>query len=74
MSSVKIGIIGAGSAVFSLKLVSDLCKTKTLWGSTVTLMDIDQSRLEGAFFLAKRFAKEVGADLNFEKTLDLDKA
>lgn len=46
MPAVKIGIIGAGSAVFSLRLVSDLCKTPGLSGSTVTLMDIDEERLD----------------------------
>ncbi|MDK2945005.1 MAG: hypothetical protein PWQ24_1720, partial [Mesotoga sp.] len=46
MSSVNISIIGAGSAVFSLRLVSDLCKTEGLYGSKVTLMDINQDRLD----------------------------
>ncbi|MDD2334852.1 MAG: hypothetical protein PHD38_10655, partial [Mesotoga sp.] len=45
MSAVNISIVGAGSAVFSLRLVSDLCKTIGLHGSTITLMDIDERRL-----------------------------
>jgi translation elongation factor EF-Ts len=35
----KITIIGAGSAVFSLGLVRDLCLTPGLRGSTVCLME-----------------------------------
>ena len=41
MSSVKITIIGAGSAVFSLALVKDVCLTQSLAGSTVCFMDIN---------------------------------
>ena len=40
-----IAIIGAGSAVFSLGLIRDLCLTERLHGSTVRLMDIDEARL-----------------------------
>ncbi len=36
----KICIIGAGSAVFSINLVKDICINKNFRGSTVTLMDI----------------------------------
>lgn len=74
MPSVKIGIIGAGSAVFSLRLVSDLCKTPALYGSLVTLMDIDEERLEAVYILAKRYVEEVGAELKFEKTKNLEDA
>jgi len=34
MSGIKISIIGAGSAIFSLRLVGNLCKTKSLSGSS----------------------------------------
>ncbi|AEH51496.1 alpha-glucosidase AglA [Pseudothermotoga thermarum] len=74
MASVKIAIIGAGSAVFSMRLVNDLCKTKGLAGSLVSLMDIDQKRLEGVYDLARRYVEELGADLKFEKTMDLEVA
>ncbi len=74
MSTVKITIIGAGSAVFSMRLVNDLCKTKGLSGSLVCLMDIDQRRLDGVYDLAQRYVKELGADLKFEKTTDLEAA
>lgn len=58
MPAVKIGIIGAGSAVFSLRLVSDLCKTPGLSGSTVTLMDIDEERLDAVLTIAKSTLKK----------------
>lgn len=36
MVDIKISIIGAGSAVFSISLIKDLCLTPNLSGSTVT--------------------------------------
>ena len=74
MSSVKISVIGAGSAVFSLRLVSDLCKTPSLSGSVVTLMDIDEERLEAVHILAERLVEEFGGDIKFEKTTSLEDA
>ena len=66
----KIALIGAGSAVFSVSLIRDLCLTPNLAGSVVTFMDIDESRLDGAFNLCRRFAEEVGIQLNLERTTD----
>lgn len=66
----KIALIGAGSAVFSLSLIRDLCLTPNLAGSVVSFMDIDESRLEGACTLCRRFADEVGIRLDLEKTTD----
>jgi len=66
----KIALIGAGSATFSLKLIRDLCLTPSLADSTVTLMDIDAERLEGAWHLARRYAEELGRPLRIEKTTD----
>jgi alpha-galactosidase len=66
----KICIIGAGSAVFSLSLIRDLCLTPNLRGSTISLMDIDQERVEAVYTLCKRYAIEVGIALHLEKTTD----
>ncbi len=74
MAKTNISIIGAGSAVFSLRLVSDLCKTVGLHGSKVTLMDIDESRLNSVHTLASRFTSEMNTELIFEKTTDLREA
>jgi alpha-galactosidase len=66
----NICIVGAGSAVFSLNLVRDLCLTPSLRGSRVTFMDIDQARLDGIHGLASRYAQEIGIALELHKTTD----
>lgn len=67
---IKISLIGAGSAVFSLNLIKDICLTPGLAGSTVSLMDVDAGRLEAAYGLCRRYAEEVGMRLNLERTTD----
>jgi alpha-galactosidase len=44
--AIKLGVIGAGSATFSLGLVRDLCLADSLRGSLVTFMDVDRGRLK----------------------------
>ncbi len=44
---MKVTIIGAGSAEFSLGLVKDLCLTEGLAGSHVCFMDINYGRTFG---------------------------
>ncbi len=70
MVKVKIAVIGAGSIAWSATLIRDLCLTKSLWGSTIVLMDINKERLDLIYTFAKRYSSEVKADLNFEKTMD----
>lgn len=70
MTKLKISIIGAGSGEFSMGIVRDLAFTPSLWGSTVSFMDIDKTRLDSIYEVASRYTREVGADLKFEKTLD----
>jgi alpha-galactosidase len=60
--------------VFSLNLIRDLCLTPNLQGSTVSFMDINERRLDTAFTLCSRYAKEVGTRLTLEKTLDRRKS
>ena len=71
MSGIKLSIIGAGSAIFSLRLVGDFCKTKGFSGSMVSLMDVDEKRLNSVYDLAQRYAVLLGTDLKFEKTTDI---
>lgn len=71
MSSAKISFVGAGSVRFALKLIGDLCKTKGLSGSFVSLMDIDEKHLDAVYNLVKRYTSELGANITFEKTKDL---
>jgi alpha-galactosidase len=68
--SVRISVIGAGSATFSLGLVKDLCLNKNLAGSQVSFMDIDSERLESVTKMAVRYTEELGSDLHFEQTTD----
>ena len=68
--SVKITVIGAGSAEFSLGLVKDLSLTPSLAGSHISFMDINPERLDMIHSFATRYADEVGADLTLDKTTD----
>ena len=70
MVDVKISIIGAGSAVFSLSLIKDLCMSPNLEGSTVSFMDIDKERLDAVYELCSRYAREMNIKLRLEKTTD----
>src|SRR5690606_37086207 len=67
---IKLSVIGAGSATFSLGLVKDICLTDSLNGSLISFMDIDQERLQAIHKLGERYAAELGADLRFESTTD----
>jgi alpha-galactosidase len=66
----KLALIGAGSAIFSLNLIKDLCLTKKLADLRVTLMDLDAERLKAAYELCTRYATEAGAKLVIERTMD----
>ena len=70
MVDVKISIIGAGSAVFSLSLIKDLCMSPNLEGSTVSFMDINKERLDAVYELCSRYAREMNIKLRLEKTTD----
>jgi len=70
MVEVKISIIGAGSAIFSISLIKDLCLTPSLSGSTVSLMDISGERLDAVHAICTRYAEETGSRLRVEKTLN----
>jgi len=71
---VKIAIIGAGSAIFSLNLIGDLCLTESLQGSTISLMDINERRLDAIYLLCRRYAEEMGRDFRIEKTMERRRA
>ena len=71
---MKITLIGAGSAVFSLSMIKDICLTPNLAGNTICLMDIDEERLENAYKLCKRYAAELGTKLELERTTSREEA
>lgn len=73
-TAIRVSVIGAGSAQFSLGLVKDLCLTPSLAGSEVCFMDINPERLDMIHKLATRYAAELGADLRFERTTEREAA
>ncbi len=74
MANIKIAFIGAGSVRYTLTLISDLCKIKELKDSFVSLMDIDEERLEAVYKLSKRLNNELSSSLTIEKTKNLQEA
>jgi alpha-galactosidase len=58
---VKIAVIGAGSAVFPVGLVKDVCLTPNLASSLIAFMDVDQDRLDMIHLLALPFNREMDA-------------
>ena len=42
---------------------------KSAPGSTFSLVDVNEQRLDAAYGLAKRYAKELGVEIKFEKSL-----
>jgi len=72
--SIKVTVIGAGSVVFSLGLVKDLCLTEGLRGSKVCFMDINQERLDIIHRLGARYADDLGADIQFQSTLNREES
>ena len=68
--AIKVSVIGAGSAQFSLGLVKDLCLTEGLASSHVSFMDVDEERLDMIYQLATRYARQLGSSLTFDKTTE----
>jgi len=66
----EITIVGAGSARFSLDFILDLCATPSLWGGSLTFMDINRERLDLVERLARRYCRETGADYRISATTD----
>lgn len=64
----KIGVIGAGSGMFSLNMIKDLCLTPNLNDSEICFMDINEERLDAAYNLCKRYSEETGVELMITKT------
>lgn len=67
---VKIAIIGAGSAVFSQRLITDILSIDGLQGGVFALVDIDTERLEIAHQLAELTVRRSGKSWTIEATTD----
>jgi alpha-galactosidase len=66
----KITLIGAGSAVFTRALCSDILLSPVLERSTISLMDIDADRLEQARALVQALVDGRGLAATVEATTD----
>ena len=70
----KIATIGAGSVVFTHRLLQDVVSTPALSDAEIWLMDLDLGRLElmGAF--VRRLVAETGVSARIETTTDRQRA
>jgi len=65
----KITIIGAGSLVFTNRLIGDILSFPELGDSEIFLMDIDEARLNLIAQLAQKMVKERGGKAKIEASL-----
>jgi len=70
----KITIIGAGSLLFSRQLIGDILSYPELSESTMSLMDIDERRLNLIARLARKMADDKGWNAKIEATTNRQKA
>lgn len=68
--AIKISVLGAGSSVFSMNLIKDICMTQSLHGSEICFMDIDPVRLRASVELCTRLAAERACPLRIHATTD----
>ncbi len=66
----KITFIGAGSVVFTRNLCNDILLTPALQGSTISLMDVDPTRLAQARDLVQALVNRRGLPARVEATTD----
>ena len=66
----NIVLIGAGSTSFSIELLRDIATLPSLSGSTLSLVDIDQGRLDMAQYLVNKYCLESGLSLKVKAYTD----
>ena len=71
---VKIVMIGAGSHVFTAKLVGDFLSWPELRDGTISLVDIDEERLELIKAYTQRLVDQNGFETKVEATSNRRKA
>ncbi|MEK6647311.1 MAG: alpha-galactosidase [Candidatus Firestonebacteria bacterium] len=71
---VKTTIVGAGSVIFSQKIIMDVLGFEELKNCKFTLMDINLKKLENSFSLTKRAIEDNNLSAKLEKTNNLDNA
>ncbi len=72
--SIKVAILGAGSAVFARQLMTDLLVTPGLARGTFALVDIDEERLALARRIAQVMVERSGREWRVEATTDRTEA
>ena len=70
----KIVLIGAGSHVFARRLITDILSYPELQSGTITLVDIDQERLDLVTAFARKTVEQWGFSTRIEATTDRRKA
>jgi alpha-galactosidase len=70
----KITFIGAGSTVFAKNLLGDILSFPELAGSTISLFDIDPTRLRSSEIVAQRLGERLGIRPCIEATTDRQRA
>jgi alpha-galactosidase len=70
MGNPKIALIGAGSTVFMKRLIGDVLLKPALCQSTITLMDIDKTRLAESEMVARKLVSSLGTPTVIETTTD----
>ena len=66
----KVTIIGGGSSIFVPGLIRGFINSPIMDGGTVTLMDVNESRVQVMDALARRLVESEGVDLAVRYTLD----
>ncbi len=67
---IKVAIIGAGSAVFAHRMITDILAVDGLDGGTFALVDIDAQRLELAHQIAELTVKQAGKPWTVQASTD----
>ncbi|MGD8240082.1 MAG: alpha-glucosidase/alpha-galactosidase, partial [Armatimonadota bacterium] len=70
----KISMIGAGSAVFAKNLLGDILQFPELSDCNVSLMDIDEARLQTSERMANKLAEALDVNPTIEATDDAERA
>ena len=66
----KIAIIGAGSVVFTRRVVGDLLSFPSLEGSHLSFMDVDEQRLALIGRLVEKMVRDSGVSATVDTTLE----
>lgn len=69
----RIALVGAGGMAFGPVMVLDAVRAKKIRGATLTLIDVDEKRLDICHNAAVRLNEGQGNPISIEKTTELDR-